>query len=124
MLKRILFTGFSYLLFNSSFSQTISHQRKEDLNIKKFHQTVITFNSPEDYISIPIHSISVVDARPDSSAIGLYQLFKLDPRFIVTPASFGTETEPIHKKICALLEIRFVFSSDGIEKMLDFDKRA
>ena len=98
MLKKILFTGFFYLLFNSSFSQTISRQRKEDLNIKKFHQAVISINSPEDYISIPVNSISVVDERPDSSAIGLYQLFKLEPRFIVTLASFGTETDQYIKK--------------------------
>ena len=98
MLKRFFFTGFLYLLFNSSFSQTISRQRKEDLNIKKFHKTVISINSPEDYISIPVNSISVVDARPDSSAIGLYQLFKLEPRFIVTPAGFRTETDQHIKK--------------------------
>ncbi len=93
MLKKFLFTGLFYLLFIVSFSQTISHQRKEDLSIKKFHQAVISINSPEDFISIPVNSISVVDARPDSSAIGLYQLAKLDPRFIVTPAGFGTETD-------------------------------
>jgi hypothetical protein len=98
MLKRFLFTGFLYLLFNPSFSQTISRQRKEDLNIKKFHQAVISINSSDDNISIPINSISVVDARPDSSAIGLYQLFKLEPRFIVTPAGFGTETDQYIKK--------------------------
>ena len=98
MLKKFLFTGFFYLLFNSSFCQTISRQRKEDLNIKKFHKTVISINSPEDYISIPIHSISVVDERPDSSAIGLYQLFKLEPRFIVTQAGFHTETDQYIKK--------------------------
>ena len=98
MLKKFLLAGFFYLLFNSSFSQTISHQRKEDLNIEKFHQAVISINSPEDYISIPVNSITVVDERPDSSAIGLYQLFKLEPRFIVTPASFGTETDQYIKK--------------------------
>jgi hypothetical protein len=98
MLKKFLFTGFVYLLFNTSFSQTISHQRKEDLNIKKFHQAVVSINPPEDFISIPVNSISVVDARPDSSAIGLYQLFKLEPRFIVTPAGFGTETDQYIKK--------------------------
>lgn len=98
MLKRVLFTGFIYLLSNTSFSQTISSQRKEDLNIKKFHKAVISINSPEDYISIPINSISVVDARPDSSAIGLYQLFELDPRFIVTRESFRTETDQYIKK--------------------------
>ena len=98
MLKKFLFTGFFYLLFNSSFSQTISHQRKEDLNIKKFHKTVISINSHEDYISIPVNSISVVDERPDSSAIGLYQLFKLEPRFIVTKAGFGAETDQYIKK--------------------------
>ena len=98
MIKRFLFTGFLYLLFNASFSQTISHQRKEDLTIKKFRQSVISINSPENFISIPIHSISVVDARPDSLAIGLYQLFKLDPRFIVTPANFRTETEQYIRK--------------------------
>ena len=98
MLKRFLLTGFLYLLFNSLFSQTISRQKKEDLNIKKFRQSVISINSPEAFISIPVHSISVVDARPDSSAIGLYQLFKLDPRFLVTQASFRTETEQYIKK--------------------------
>jgi len=93
MIKRFLFTGFICLLFNTSFSQTISSQRKEDLNIKKFHTTVVSLNSPEDAVSIPIRSISVVDARPDSSAIGLYQLFKMDPRFIVTQSGFRTESE-------------------------------
>jgi hypothetical protein len=98
MLKRFLFTGFICLLFNPSFCQTISSQRKEDLNIKKFHTTVVSLNSPEDTVSIPIRSISVVDARPDSAAIGFYQLFKRDPRFIVTQAGLRTESEQYIKK--------------------------
>jgi hypothetical protein len=93
MIKRFLFTGFICLLFNTSFSQTISSQRKEDLNIKKFHKAVVSINSPEVTVSIPIRSISVVDARPDSLAIGLYQLFNRDPRFIVTQSGFRTESE-------------------------------
>jgi hypothetical protein len=98
MIKRFLFTGFICLLFNPSFSQTISSQRKEDLNIKKFHTTVVSLNSPENAVSIPIRSISVVDARPDSAAIGFYQLFKRDPRFIVTQTGFRTESEQYIKK--------------------------
>ncbi len=98
MIKKYLFIGFICLLFNPSFSQTISSQRKEDLNIKKFHNTVVSLNSPEDVVSIPVHSISVVDARPDSSAIGFYQLFKRDPRFIVTQTGFRTESEQYIKK--------------------------
>jgi len=93
MIKRFLFTGFICLLFNTSFSQTISSQRKEDLNIKKFHTTIVSLNSPEDAVSIPIRSISVVDVRPDSVAIGFYQLFKRDPRFILTQTGFRTESE-------------------------------
>jgi hypothetical protein len=98
MIKIFLLTGFICLLFYPSFSQTISSQRKEDLNIKKFHNTVVSINSPEDAVSIPIRSISVVDARPDSSAIGLYQVSKLNPRFIVTQTGFRTESEQYIKK--------------------------
>lgn len=93
MLKILFFTTVFLLLFYTSFSQTLSSQRKEDLNIEKFHHAVVSINSPDDFISIPVHYISVIDARPDSSAIGLFQLFKLAPRFIVTAGSFGTETE-------------------------------
>jgi hypothetical protein len=98
MIKKFLFTGFICLLFNPSFSQTISSQRKEDLNIKKFHNTIVSINSPEDAVSIPIRSISVVDARPDSSAIGLYQVSKLNPRFIVTQSGLRIESEQYVKK--------------------------
>jgi hypothetical protein len=93
MLKGILFTGFIFLLFNTSFSQTISSQRKEDLNIKKFHKRTVSIDSPGDSVSIPIHSISIVDDRPDSMAIGLFQINKLDPQFIVTQRSFQVESE-------------------------------
>ena len=98
MLKRFLFTGFFYILFITSFSQTNSSQRKEDMNIKKFHRAAVFINFPEDSVSIPISSISVVDARPDSSAIGLYQIFTLDPRFMVTPGNFREKSEQYIKK--------------------------
>jgi hypothetical protein len=93
MIKRFLYTGFICLLFKASFSQTISSQRKEDLNIKKFHTTIVSINSPEEAVSIPIRSISVVDARPDSAAIGFYQVFKQNPRFILTKTGLRTESE-------------------------------
>ena len=123
MLKKFLFTGFFYLLFVISFSQTISHQRKEDLSIKKFHQAVISINSPEYFISIPVSSISVVDARPDSWLSDYISWPNWIPGSSL-PRRALARSGPIHKKICALLEIRFVFSSHGIKKILDFDKRA
>jgi hypothetical protein len=98
MLRRFLFTGFICLLFNTSFSQIISSQRKEDMNIKKFRNAPVYINFPDDFIAIPINSISVVDARPDSSAIGLYQLSDLHPKFIVTPGSFQLKSESYIKK--------------------------
>ncbi len=98
MLKRFLFTGFFNIFFAISFSQTISSQRKEDMNIEKFHNAPVYINSPEDFVSIPIHSISIVDARPDSSAIGLYQLFDLQPSFIATSGSFRAKSEQYIKK--------------------------
>jgi hypothetical protein len=98
MLKRFFFTCSLYLLFATSFSQTISSQRKEDLKINKFYKTSVPINSPEDSVSIAIHSISIVDARPDSSAIGLVQIFKLDPRFIVTQRNFQLESEQFVNK--------------------------
>jgi hypothetical protein len=96
MLKGILLTGFFYIFFITSFSQTISSQRKEDMNIKKFHKALIILNAPKNSISIPIHSIFVRDARPDSSAIGLCQL--LGPRFIATRSSFREASEAYIKK--------------------------
>jgi hypothetical protein len=98
VLKTFFFTGFICVLFYASFSQTISSQRKEDMNIKKFHKAAVFINSPEDSVSIPIHSISVVDAMADSSAIGLYQLFDLEPRFMVTPGGFRAAAESYLKK--------------------------
>lgn len=98
MLKTVLTPGFACLLLSTSVGQTISSQRKEDLNIKKFDKAYAFVNPPEDSVSIPICSISVVDARPDSSAIGLYQLFKLEPRFIVTKQGFKTVAEQYLRK--------------------------
>ncbi len=93
MLKTVLSAGFVCLLFNTLFGQTLSTQRKEDLNIKKFDKAFVFVHSPEDSVSIPIHSIYIVDARPDSSAIGLYQLFALEPTFLVTQKSFRETAE-------------------------------
>src|SRR5436190_16226802 len=93
MSKKILFTGLIFLSFFTSFCQIISSQRKENLNINKFYKTSFSLNAPLDSVSIAIHSISMIDARPDSSAIGLIQIFKLDPRFIVTQRNFQTESE-------------------------------
>src|SRR5579862_1745480 len=93
MLKRVLSTGIFYLLFYTTFGQTISSERREDMNIKKFHKAVFILNTPKDSVSIPIRSISVIDARSDSSAIGLYQFAKLNPHFIITQGSFRAETE-------------------------------
>jgi hypothetical protein len=93
MLIRVLLTGFFCICFVTSFGQTISTQRKEDLSIDKFYKTPVSINSPLDSVSIAIRSISVADARPDSSAIGLIQIFKLDPRFIVTQRNFQKESE-------------------------------
>jgi hypothetical protein len=98
MLKRYICTGLFYLSFGTSFSQTISSQRKEDLNIEKFYETTFSINSPVDSVSIATHSISIIDARADTSAIGLIQIFKLDPRFIVTKRNFQAESEQFVNK--------------------------
>jgi hypothetical protein len=93
MLRGVIITAIFCLWFAASFSQIISTQRKEDLSISKFHKATVSIPPPGDSVSIPIHSISVLDARPDSSAIGLYQIFDLDPRFIVTGKNFRSEAE-------------------------------
>jgi hypothetical protein len=98
MFKRYIFIGITCFAFVKSYGQTISSQRKEDLNINKFYKTTVSLNSPSDSVSFAIHSISIVDARPDTSAIGLVQISKVDPRFIVTQRNFQVELEQFLNK--------------------------
>ncbi len=81
---------------SKTFCQVSIPHRKEDLDIDRFNNKTIEIGLPGNSMNLQhFHSVRIVDARPDSLAIGLAQKGSHSPFFIVTPGSFSNDVEEV-----------------------------
>jgi len=95
MKKTVLLTLAANLLYSVIFSQRpIPAFRSEDLKIKKFSRRIVEFKLPKEPIYLQnLQSIEVVDARPDTMAVGLALISKHIPFFAISPGGFTDDAQ-------------------------------
>ena len=88
--KSVLLTLISNFLFSIIFSQSHVPYKNEDLKIKNFSRRVIEFKTWKEPIYLQnVRNIEVVDARPDTMAIGLAQRSIQTPFFVISQGAFA-----------------------------------
>ena len=88
--KSVLLTLISNFLFSIIFSQSHLPYKNEDLKIKNFSRRVIEFKTWKEPIYLQnVRNIEVVDARPDTMAIGLAQRSIQTPFFVISQGAFA-----------------------------------
>ena len=97
MKKTVLLTLTSSFLYSVIFSQRpLPAYRNEDLKIKNFSRRVIEFKSlKEPFYLQNVGSIEVIDARPDTMAIGLALISKHIPFFATSQNSFANDVQQL-----------------------------
>jgi hypothetical protein len=95
IVKTALWMIMTCCLFSIALGQIpIPQIRKADYDIQKFNIVHIELKSTNKIIQhVPIGSIQIVDARPDTQAIGLAQNYDQAPYFISSRHDFSTDVE-------------------------------
>ena len=82
------------LLLSKAFSQIPLPHRKEDLEINKYNIKSIEIPAPENRIHLAqLRCVYIMDARPDTLAIGLAQKGSHSPFFITTNNEFSSDVK-------------------------------
>ncbi|PWT70612.1 MAG: hypothetical protein C5B59_19580 [Bacteroidetes bacterium] len=80
------------MTLSGSIAQVALPHKKVDLDIEKFNIKTIRITAADKKINLPsLSSIHIVDARPDTSSIGLAQNYNQKPYFINTSGYFSAE---------------------------------
>ena len=95
MKKTVLLTLTAICLYSIVFSQRpLPEYRNEDLKIKNFSRRIVEFKSSKETIDLQnIRSIDVIDARPDTMAIGLALISKHIPFFATSQTVFAYDAQ-------------------------------
>jgi hypothetical protein len=93
MKKTVPLTLAAIFLYSIVFGQRpLPAYRNEDLKIKNFSRRIVEFESLKEPVYLQnIRSIEVIDARPDTMAIGLALISKHIPFFAVSQSAFASD---------------------------------
>ena len=94
MKKTVLLTLAVNFLHFAIFSQRpLPVYKNEDLKIKNFSRRIVAFDSSKEPVYLQnLRSIEVIDARPDTTAIGL-ALIRHTPFFAISPGVFANDVQ-------------------------------
>ncbi|HLK28974.1 MAG TPA: hypothetical protein VKT28_10340 [Puia sp.] len=99
MMKKLILILLIIESANTSVAQTSNSFRKEDYDIKQFKKKQIEISIPKSTIQLSeVSSIEIVDARPDTSAIGFMQRGFKKPVFVILHEGLRNEMQSFVNK--------------------------